>query len=168
MSLPPIPIDDLPEGGVIPAPAAAGVGEQLLSFRLGAEVFIIPIETIVEILRWRPVTPVPHAHPVVHGVLSLRGRIITVLDGRRRLGLAAPPPDARSRIIVMRDGDEPVGVLVDEVRDVLRLPADAVQPVPPGVGAATERGIAGVCDRGGDELLVRLDPARFLAGDGGL
>jgi purine-binding chemotaxis protein CheW len=105
---------------------------------------------------------VPRADPTVHGILSLRGRIITVLDGRLRLGLAAPAPDAASRIIVVRDGGESVGILVDEVIEVVRLTDEEVSPPPATLGPAVARGIAGVIDTRQGSILILLDPGRYL------
>jgi purine-binding chemotaxis protein CheW len=136
---------------------------QVLTFRLDREHYGVDIGDIVEILKYRPATPVPQASPLVHGIVSVRGRIITVVDGRRRLGLSEAPVGRSTRIIVMRHGDESVGVLVDEVLQVERLPEDAVAAPPASLAAAAERGVAGVCDLRRDTLLVLLDRATFLS-----
>jgi purine-binding chemotaxis protein CheW len=136
---------------------------QVLTFRLDREHYGVDIADIVEILKYRPATPVPQASAMVHGIVSVRGRIITVVDGRRRLGLSEAPAGRATRIIVMRHGEESVGVLVDEVLQVERLPDDAVSAPPASLAAAAERGVAGVCDLRRDTLLVLLDRATFLS-----
>ncbi len=135
---------------------------QVLTFRLAGERYGIPIGCIVEILKYRQATPIPRSEPVVHGIVSLRGRIVTVLDARRRLELHAAEIGPATRIIVVRDADEPVGLLVDEVLQVMKLPADAVKPPPATIRAAAERGIAGVCDTRQDSILILLDMQGFL------
>jgi purine-binding chemotaxis protein CheW len=135
--------------------------EQVLTFRLAGERYGIAIGAIVEILKYRQATPVPRAEPVVHGIISLRGRIVTVIDGRRRLGLAPAEIGPTSRIVVVRDQGEPVGILVDQVLQVLKLPADAIKP-PPATVAAAENGILGVCDTRQDSILILLDTEQFL------
>ena len=141
---------------------AAPSTRQFLTFRLAGERFGISIDSIVEILKYRLATPVPRADPTVHGIVSVRGRIITVIDGRLRLGFPGGAVDPASRIIVVHDGDELVGVLVDKVIEVIRLPEDAVAPPPETVCDAAEKGILGVCDTREDSILILLDMNRFL------
>jgi purine-binding chemotaxis protein CheW len=135
---------------------------QVLTFRLAGERYGIAIGSIVEILKYRQATPIPRSGPVVHGIVSLRGRIVTVLDGRLRLGLAAAAISPATRIIVVRDADEPVGILVDEVLQVLKLRAGDIQAPPATVASAAERGIRGVCDTRQDSILILLDMQGFL------
>ena len=137
--------------------------EQVLAFRLGGERYGIAIESIEEILKYRKATPIPRADAVVHGIISLRGRIVTVLDGRLRLGLPPAEIGSASRIIVVRTPGEPVGVLVDEVLQVMKLPVDAVKP-PPATVEASDKGILGVCDTRQDSILILLDIEAFLQG----
>jgi purine-binding chemotaxis protein CheW len=82
-----------------------------------------------EIVRIRPITPVPRVPEDVRGVISLRGEIVQVVDLRRRLGLEAVEPGRRSRVIVVRGGDTRVaGLLVDAVTEVLSIADDALRP----------------------------------------
>jgi purine-binding chemotaxis protein CheW len=135
---------------------------QYLAFRLAGEQYGIDIHEIVEILKYRPVTPVPHAADLIHGIVSVRGRIITVVDGRRRLGLEAAAVSPASRIIVLRDGEESVGLLVDEVLQVEKLSAESVSAPPNTLTDAAQMGIAGVCETQHDAILILLDREAFL------
>jgi purine-binding chemotaxis protein CheW len=147
-----------------------GTGEQVakggllqyLAFRLAGEQYGINIHEIVEILKYRPATPVPHAADLIHGIVSVRGRIITVVDGRLRLGLAADPVGPASRIIVLRDGDESVGLLVDEVLQVEKFSPESISKPPSTLTDAAKRGIAGVCDIEQGSILILLDREAFL------
>jgi len=102
---------------------------QLLSFELAGAPYAVPVERVREIVRMRPVTPVPRTPDEVRGVISLRGEMIELIDLRRRLSLGSIEPSRRTRIIVVKtNDDEVVGLLVDAVREVLRVPEEAIQP----------------------------------------
>ena len=102
---------------------------QLLSFELAGAPYAVPVERVREIVRMRPVTPVPRTPEEVRGVISLRGEMIELIDLRRRLGLGSIEPSRRTRIIVTKTSDdEVVGLLVDAVREVLRISTEAIQP----------------------------------------
>jgi purine-binding chemotaxis protein CheW len=102
---------------------AADIGRRVeyVSFALAGEAYAVPIARIAEILKPLPITPVPRAPRVVIGVMTVRGRLVTVIDLRRRLRLPEAPIDHRSRILITDCGDERVGLLVDEVMHVHRL-----------------------------------------------
>lgn len=103
--------------------------QQLLAFELAGAPYAVPVERVREIVRMRPVTPVPRAPAEIRGVISLRGEMIELIDLRRRLGLGVVEPSRRTRIIVVKaNSDEVVGLLVDAVREVLRISDDAIQP----------------------------------------
>jgi purine-binding chemotaxis protein CheW len=102
---------------------------QLLCFELAGAPYAVPVERVREIVRMRPVTPVPRTPEEVRGVISLRGEMIELIDLRRRLGLGLIEPSRQTRIIVIKTkDDEVVGLLVDAVREVLRISDDAIQP----------------------------------------
>ncbi len=102
---------------------------QLLAFELAGSPYAVPVERVREIVRMRPVTPVPRTPEDVRGVISLRGEMIELIDLRRRLGLGSIEASRRTRIIVIKTGDdEVVGLLVDAVREVFRVSDDAIQP----------------------------------------
>ena len=102
---------------------------QLLCFELAGSPYAVPVERVREIVRMRPVTPVPRTPDEVRGVISLRGEMIELIDLRRRLGLGSIESSRRTRIIVTKTSDdEVVGLLVDAVREVFRVTAEAIQP----------------------------------------
>ncbi len=101
---------------------------QLLSFEIAGAPYAVPVERVREIVRMRPVTPVPRTPEEVRGVISLRGEMIELIDLGRRLGLESIETSRKTRIIVIKTGDdEVVGLLVDAVREVLRISNEAVQ-----------------------------------------
>lgn len=139
-------------------------GDELCQFvacRVGNEEFALDVLSVQEINRMTEITPVPKAPSYVEGVINLRGRIIPVLNLRRRFGMPDTERTARSRIVVVSVRGRVVGLAVDAVEEVLRIPRRAIEP-PPTVGAAAgveyTQGVGRVRDR----LLILLDLPRLL------
>ncbi len=130
---------------------------QLVSFNLGTEEFAVDIAAVQEIVRMPEITKVPRSAAFVEGVVNLRGKIIPVVDLRKRFGLAVNPSTKSTRIIIVTIGGRTVGMIVDGVSEVLRLGTDAVEAAPELVTSAIDasfiRGIAKLEGR----LLILLD-----------
>lgn len=121
-----------------------------LGFELAGQDYAVPLADVREILRPEPPTPVPGAPADVLGIISVRGSIITVLDGRRRLGLEAGSVGADPRLLVVQCPDEQVAVRIDALRDVLDLDACELLPAPPRPPAARNHDpVLGVLHRDG-------------------
>ena len=136
---------------------------EMLSFLLGNEEYVVPVDRVREVLTPKEITPVPHAADYLVGVCSLRGTVMPVIDLNRRLGLAASTRDEKSRIIVVSLGqDDQVGLFVDRVRGVVRLLSSAIRPAPEtvaqGAGAEFLKGIA----RKDDQLYILLDVEKAI------
>jgi len=131
---------------------------QLLTFEVASSPYAIPVERVREIVRIRPITPVPRVPEDVRGVISLRGEIVEVIDLRRRLNLEPAEPIRSTRIIVAHGEDGRVaGILVDAVREVSRISEDAIRPA-----AAAEFGaVESLCVRG-EEFISLIDLDRVL------
>lgn len=137
---------------------------QLVSFVIDGEEFGIDILKVQEIIRPVPITRVPKAPPFVEGVINLRGRIVPVIDARRRFGLPARAADDDSRIVVVELEDRTVGFVMDAVREVIRVDRSVIEPPPElavGIDADYIRGVAKLDDR----LVILLDVERVLADD---
>src|SRR6266700_7681546 len=111
--------------------AANGDEQQLVVFQLGAELYGVEIARVHEIIRLQTITRVPHAPAFVEGVINLRGKVIPVVDLRRRFGLASAEHTRASRIVVVEIGDQVVGIVVDGVSEVLRVSTSIVEPPSP-------------------------------------
>jgi purine-binding chemotaxis protein CheW len=134
---------------VLPPPAAGGAGAagvQLCTFRVAGEDFAIDIMRVREIIQPVELTPVPEAPAHVAGVLRFRGEVVPVVDLRRRLGLPAGPPSRRARFVVVKVAGGLLGLMVDEVGEVLRLTRGDLRPAPAALDGTGTRLFLGVCD----------------------
>ena len=151
--------------GAVSADAGIGGDErQLVVFQLGAELYGVEISRVHEIIRLQTVTRVPRAPSFVEGVINLRGKVIPVVDLRRRFGLPSAQHTRASRIVVVEIGDQVVGMVVDSVSEVLRVSGTTVEPPSPvvaGVDSEYIHGIAKLPER----LVILLDLDRVLAPD---
>lgn len=158
-------------------PAGETISEFLV-FTLGTARMGLPLESVQEILKPVPITHVPRAAHDVLGILSVRGRITTVLDLRRRLGQPTAPTTRHTRILLVAGAEETMGLVVDTVLHVVRLRDDEIEGA--GVVAAdlpehvlglgrprrrdAVRGVVGgeTKDGGEVEVIVLLDPSPLL------
>jgi purine-binding chemotaxis protein CheW len=129
---------------------------QLVVFTLADEDYGVDIGTVREIIRIQTITKVPKTPRFIEGVINLRGKVIPVIDLRKRFDLTAGAADKDSRIVVIDIGGQDIGVIVDAVTEVLRIPADSVEP-PSSIIASVESeyllGIAKLASR----LIILLD-----------
>jgi purine-binding chemotaxis protein CheW len=144
--------------------ALDGEERQLVVFQLGAELYGVEIARVHEIIRLQSVTRVPRSPAFVEGVINLRGKVIPVIDLRRRFGLPSADHTRASRIVVVEIGDQVVGIVVDGVSEVLRVKTATVEPPSPvvaGIDSEYLHGIAKLPDR----LVILLDLDRVLGRD---
>jgi len=135
---------------------------QLVGFRVGGEEFVIDILRVQEIIRTQQLTRVPNSPDCMEGVMNLRGKVIPVIGLRKRFGLKEVPPDKQNRIVVIEIQGAVLGFVVDAVSEVLRIPADTVEP-PPRISLVEREYVAGV-GKIGDRLLILLDTDRLMSG----
>ncbi|HET6514299.1 MAG TPA: chemotaxis protein CheW [Thermodesulfovibrionales bacterium] len=133
---------------------------QLVTFKLVGEEYAIDILKVQEINRMVDITSVPNTQSYVEGVINLRGKVIPVINLRKKFGLDAKSADSQSRIMVVDVGTT-VGLIVDSVSEVLRLNSDTVEPPPPMTGGAGSEFIKGV-GKLKDRLLILLDIDKLL------
>ena len=136
---------------------------QVCAFSVADHLFALPLSQVQEVLSTPELTPVPLAPPAVRGLINLRGRIVTVFDLRRRLGL--PPGGAEAMTVVLRARDGGVSLLVDAVEDVVEASAQALEPPPRTLPPALREFLLGVRQGGpdlGGRLLLVLDAERAV------
>ncbi len=103
--------------------------KQVVLFDLGGETYGLDIATVSEIIRMQPVTKVPKAPVYVEGVINLRGKVIPVIDLGKRFGIDKTDRDKNNRIVVVNIQNTTIGIIVDAVTEVLRVPASSIEPV---------------------------------------
>lgn len=134
--------------------------EEFLSFQLGSEAYAVPVQRVKEILKPPPVTEIPRGPEDLVGIVSIRGQVLPVRDLRRRLRLPARATTRRSRILVVEHEGEPLGLLVDEVREVVRLLPSEIEATPSVVPGLEADAIMGVARPDGQMIiLLGLDGA---------
>jgi purine-binding chemotaxis protein CheW len=144
------------------AEAPAPVPElHLVTFALDREEFGIPIQQVREVIRVTEITRVPQARSHVRGVTNLRGRILAVVEIRTRMGLPPAEITPRSRIMVVGVHDRTLGILVDGVSQVVKVPTTTVTPAPEEVLAPGADYITGVA-RWNSRLIILLDLEKVL------
>lgn len=134
---------------------------QLVSFHLGGEEYALEILRVQEIIRMMDLTRVPNSPDFVEGVINLRGKVIPVIGLRKRFGLGGKEYDKQTRIVVVEVGGNVVGFVVDAVNEVLRIPADTVEP-PPRLTKLDRELISGV-GKLESRLLLMLDVEKLLS-----
>lgn len=125
--------------------------------------FALPVAEIREVVRGLVVTPVPLAPGAVRGLVNLRGQIAMAVDLRHRLDLPARPPGQDEVNVVVDAADGPVCITVDDVGDVILVPASSIErPPPEALRPSVRELVRGICKRD-DELVLLLDTSRAIA-----
>jgi purine-binding chemotaxis protein CheW len=134
----------------------------IVGFQVGRETYGVPITSLHEIVRVPEITAVPDAPDYLEGVINLRGKIVSVMDLRKRFGEKQAALKRQNRILVVEHGGRLAGLIVDSASEVLKIPADAVE-APPAV--FQEGGLNCVTGLGkvGGRLVVLLDMSKLLA-----
>ncbi len=141
---------------------AAEATEHLATFFLSREEYGVDVRLVQEIIRITEITPVPRAPASIKGVINLRGRIIPVVDLKKKLGLGDADLGRRGRIVVVKLRDRLVGLLVDAASQVLKVPVSTIDPAPDAVveiDADYIRGVAKLPDR----LIILMDLHKILS-----
>ena len=153
------------DGGLAVRSSRQAEEREYLSFRLADEIFAVSIDFIREIMKPPISTPMPRTEPVILGVFSLRGDILPLVDFRILLRVDESPMTRKSRVLVVKLSSESVGLLVDEVMNVLRFAEDDIEPPPAVFGRMEAEHLLGVGRFEGVmitlidlEEVVRLDP----------
>lgn len=134
---------------------------EVLVFQLDQEKYGIPIDHVLEIIRFVEATEVPHTVSFLEGIISLRGVMIPVINGRKRLGHEPKIADKKTRIVVLQEETSRYGIVVDSTtHQVVHLLKKKIEPTPAVVGMDATF-IEGVCEHKG-QLVILLNLKRFL------
>jgi purine-binding chemotaxis protein CheW len=138
--------------------------KQMVLFELGTETYGLDIATVHEIIRMQPITKVPKASFYVEGVINLRGRVIPVIDIGKRFGFDKTEKAKNNRIVVVKIKDTTLGIIVDAVTEVIRVPIDSIDPVSDIVTSGTSDYLLGIAKLP-DKMIILLALDKLLSGD---
>jgi len=133
---------------------------EILTFRLGDELYGIDISCMREICKLRVVTEVPRSPAFLRGIITLRGTVVPIIDLRQRMDIPQVEPTRASRILIVDHQDEPFGLIVDAVIRVVRMVNDQIEasPIPGGIDSEYLTGLA----RDDGDLIVLLNLATVV------
>jgi purine-binding chemotaxis protein CheW len=140
---------------------------QLVTFTLGNEEYAVNILSVQEINRITEITQVPNSPDHVEGVINLRGKVIPVVNLRKKFNFEDKPTDDTSRIIIMEIQGITNGLIVDSVSEVLRIPASSVEPAPPMSAELQNQFIKGIAKLE-NRLIILIDLDNLLGDAAGI
>jgi purine-binding chemotaxis protein CheW len=133
----------------------------IVGFQVGRETYGVPITSLHEIVRVPEITAVPDAPEYMEGVINLRGKIVSVIDLRKRFGEKKIVSGRRNRILVVEHNGRLSGLIVDSASEVLKIPAADIDSSPTAFQESGLNCVTGLGKYRG-RLIVLLDPARLL------
>lgn len=136
--------------------------KQLVVFDLDSESYGVDIGAVREIIRMQEITRVPRTPEFVEGVINLRGKVIPVVDLRKRFGLNAGEQNKDNRIVVVDIGGQDIGVVVDAVTEVLRIHASAIEPPSSVITSADSEYLLGIAKLD-DKMIILLELESVLS-----
>lgn len=139
---------------------------QLIGFLVGPEEYGLEILRVREIIRVKEITRLPGVSEFMKGVINLRGDVIPILDLGEKLGLNGKGISQNSRVIVVEVEGRLIGLMVDAVSQVLRIPVDQIDPPPQMISGPSREFVSGV-GKVGDRLVLLLQIERVLSGEAG-
>lgn len=134
---------------------------QVVGFRIGEETFGVPIALVHEIVRVPGITAVPESPDCVEGVINLRGRIVPVIDLRKRFREPAIAAHKKNRILVVEAQGQHVGLMVDAASEVLKIPFSEVENPPDLFNEGEVNYVTGVGKLAG-RLIILIDLGKIL------
>ncbi len=134
---------------------------QIVGFRVGRETYGVPITAVHEIVRVPEITAVPDAPEYMEGVINLRGKIVSIIDLRKRFGEAAAQPSRKNRILVAEVNGKLLGLVVDSASEVLKIAASEIEAPPALVQEGRLNCVSSVGKFKG-RLIILIDLARLL------
>ncbi len=140
------------------------LGGKYLTFVLAEEEYGLEILKVREIIGMMDITAVPRTPEFVKGVINLRGKVIPVVDLRRKFGLPSVEATEQTCIIVVHVGQVEMGIVVDKVSEVLDIASEDIEP-PPSFGVSVDTDFILGMGKAGNKVTILLDISRVLTGD---
>lgn len=133
----------------------------IVGFKVGRETYGVPITSLHEIVRVPEITAVPDSPDYIEGVINLRGKIVSVIDLRKRFGEPETTGNRRNRILVLEHRGRLSGLIVDSASEVLKIPAADIEPSPTTLQDGGLNCVTGLGKYHG-RLIVLLDMTKLL------
>ncbi len=130
--------------------------DKYLTFHLAAEDYGLDIACVTEIIGIQKITIVPNMPPFIKGVINLRGKVVPIMDIRCRFEIEEREYDDRTCIIIADIKGTAVGLIVDQVKEVIDIPEERIEPPPQSGGQSYSRYISGM-GKVGDKVKILLD-----------
>ena len=137
---------------------------QFLSFTVGSEEYGVELPRVREVIRIRGITRLPKTARFVKGIINLRGEVIPIVDLREKFGLEAAETTTTTRVMVVEAEGKRMGMVVDSASQVVRIPADQIEPPPPVLGGSSQEFVTGV-GKLEDKLVILLNADTILTVD---
>jgi len=134
---------------------------QVVVFNLDKQVYGVPISAVLEIIRMQEITALPQTPDFIEGIIEIRGKVIPVMDLRKRFGLSVAEHTHATRIIIVDMDNTTMGIIVDSVNEVLQIPAGSVEPPPPVVAGVDQSFLYGIALMD-NRMIILLDLAKVL------
>lgn len=134
---------------------------QYVTFKIANEDYGIEIKSVQEIIGYKQLTHIPNVHSFIKGVFNLRGNIIPIMDPRIKFGMEERVYDKLSIIVIFSTNSRTIGLLVDEVNDVLNINKEDIQETPDFSTSINTRFIKGI-GKVGEKLIIILDLEKIL------
>ena len=140
--------------------------KQIVVFSLGQEEFAIEISMVREIVRMQAIRPIPGLDSFIEGIVHLRGTIIPVVDLGKKFSLESGQIERdRAKIVMVNQKNKQIGIIVDDVNEILRISEDSIDPSPEIIGGSMEQKyITGVAKEG-ERLIIILDVDRIFSSE---
>ena len=138
---------------------------QLVVFRLNEEFYGVDIAAVDSIIRPQSITAMPQAPAFIRGITRVRGTVLPVIDLRKRFGLPACKTTKETRIVIAQMGNVSVGLLVDAVTEVLKVPETDIEPPSPLVTTMGAAFFAGIAKVGENSLIIVLNLGLVLSAE---
>jgi len=135
--------------------------QQVVVFDLDQQVYGVPIDAVLEIIRMEKITPIPQSPDFIEGIIEIRGKVIPVMDLRKRFGLQVAEHTQSTRIIIVDMDSNSMGIIVDSVAEVLQISSGNVEPPPSVIGSVDQSFIQGVALLE-KRMIILLDLAKVL------
>ncbi len=132
-----------------------------VSFRMGRELYAVNVMCVREVLTLMEYAKVAGAPDFVLGIVNLRGNVVTVIDAHKRFNLPPEPVTEETRVVIIESDKATIGMLVDEVRDVIDVPDSLIQPPPQLQGDAANQYIGGLVHLN-EQIYILVDVQKLL------